>query len=123
MAHAFSCWLPMPCVGFIYRRLQCCFEVNFVSLRNKAHCNGIILDALKQWRAEKARWGTDLDTRLRLAIKLVRPLVGIKFHEMRKRWYYGKATVRKARLEENIIIDFDGFDGVIDGTIETRSIE
>jgi hypothetical protein len=39
----------------------------------------IILDALKQWRAEKARWGTDLDTRLRLAIKLVRPLVGIKF--------------------------------------------
>jgi len=54
----------------------------------------IILDALKQWRAEKARWVTDLDTRLRLAIKLVRPLVGIKFHEMRKRWYYDKATVR-----------------------------
>ena len=54
----------------------------------------IILDALKQWRAEKARWVTDLDTRLRLAIRLVRPLVGIKFHEMRKRWYYDKATVR-----------------------------
>jgi hypothetical protein len=29
----------------------------------------ITLDALKQWCAEKARWGTDLDTRLRLAIK------------------------------------------------------
>jgi len=28
----------------------------------------------------------------------------------------------KDRLEENIIIDFDGFDGVIDSTIETRSI-
>ena len=54
----------------------------------------IILDALKQWRAEKARWGTDLDTRLRLAIKLVRPLVGIKFDKMRKRWYGDKATVR-----------------------------
>ena len=54
----------------------------------------IILDALKQWRAEKARWGTDLDSRLRLAIKLVRPLVGIKFDKMRKRWYYDKATVR-----------------------------
>ena len=54
----------------------------------------IILDTLKQWRAEEARWGTDLETRLRLAIKLVRPLVGIKFDKMRNRWYGDKVTVR-----------------------------
>jgi hypothetical protein len=54
---------------------------------------------LKQWHAEKARWGTDLDTRLRLAIKLVKPLVGTKFDEMRKRWYgEGHREVVKDRL-------------------------